>query len=516
MDDDLVAGLPVRDARADLPDDAGGIRAADVVAVLGVVAVAEDGDRLAERCPDVVEVDAGGHDADDHLERCGLRDLDLLDLECVLGLAFPLLADDPCGHRLRQRAGLHVEIRDFRYVNCHVRSTPSSVRKCRGSVSARNLPFAVRNPSEGATTFENPLWKPRRNHNLQSATSPTGPCARSATGSSSRASNSPMSARRRVVRDRSSPASRRARRCARRSRSALASSTPRRRRPTSTTCARSSSGMRGDLRERLDDTLERRQPGACRAPRRDLRRLARRLGADRTSRRCSRLSSRRTGTRSPACSRAEDGANPLDRLQGGLVRGVQGRCADAAAGRGCARTASGSRRLAARGCRAASSARTPTSASLRRRKRGPARASPSRRRPRGHRGDRDAPRRRAHPTPATTAAEGGGKKGDTVVEIGAAVGPTLRPDRLRGKNKQLSKNDAWTELQRVHGASATPLRGPGRGRRRQGAVRSRAAPRVPGQQDDRRPSTGRIRTLALAAGLPLGGSARPRGPRAAT
>ncbi len=108
-----------------------------MVAVLGVVAVAEDRNRLAERCPDVVEVDAGGHDADDHLERCGLRDLDLLDLESVLGLAFALLADDPGGHRLRQRAGLHIEIRDFGYVNCHVSSTPDSFRKGRGRVSPR-------------------------------------------------------------------------------------------------------------------------------------------------------------------------------------------------------------------------------------------------------------------------------------------------------------------------------------------------------------------------------------------
>ena len=91
MDDDLVAGLPVGDAGADLPDDAGRVGAADVVAVLGVVAVAEDRDRLAERRPDVVEVDPRGHHADDHLEGAGLGDLDLLDLEGVLRLALALL-----------------------------------------------------------------------------------------------------------------------------------------------------------------------------------------------------------------------------------------------------------------------------------------------------------------------------------------------------------------------------------------------------------------------------------------
>ena len=58
VDDDLVAGLPAGHALADLPDDAGGVGAADVVAPLGVVAVAPDADRLAERGPDVVEVDA--------------------------------------------------------------------------------------------------------------------------------------------------------------------------------------------------------------------------------------------------------------------------------------------------------------------------------------------------------------------------------------------------------------------------------------------------------------------------
>ena len=69
MDHDLVAGLPAGDALADLPDDPRGVGAADVVAVLGVVAVVEDRDRLAERRPDVVEVDAGGHHPDDRPRR---------------------------------------------------------------------------------------------------------------------------------------------------------------------------------------------------------------------------------------------------------------------------------------------------------------------------------------------------------------------------------------------------------------------------------------------------------------
>src|SRR3954451_236476 len=56
VDDHLVAGVPARDALAHLPDDAGGVRAADVVSVLGVVAVAPHPDRLAEGRPHVVVV----------------------------------------------------------------------------------------------------------------------------------------------------------------------------------------------------------------------------------------------------------------------------------------------------------------------------------------------------------------------------------------------------------------------------------------------------------------------------
>ena len=63
MHDDLVAGLPAGDALADLPDDARGVRAADVMVLVGVVA--KHRHRLAERGPDVVEVHARGHHAHD-------------------------------------------------------------------------------------------------------------------------------------------------------------------------------------------------------------------------------------------------------------------------------------------------------------------------------------------------------------------------------------------------------------------------------------------------------------------
>ena len=90
-----------------------------MVAVLGVIAVAEHRDGLAERRPDVVEVDPCGHHADDHLEGAGLRDLDLLDLEGVLRLALAILADHPRGHRLGQGARLDVQLGDFGDVYGH-------------------------------------------------------------------------------------------------------------------------------------------------------------------------------------------------------------------------------------------------------------------------------------------------------------------------------------------------------------------------------------------------------------
>jgi hypothetical protein len=43
-------------------------------------------------------------------------------------------------------------------------------------------------------------------------------------------------------------------------------------------------------------------------------------------------------------------------------------------------------------------------------------------------------------------AEGGGKKGDTLVELGAADGPAAGRVLFEAKDKKLSKNDAWREL----------------------------------------------------------------------
>jgi hypothetical protein len=45
-----------------------------------------------------------------------------------------------------------------------------------------------------------------------------------------------------------------------------------------------------------------------------------------------------------------------------------------------------------------------------------------------------------------TSSEAGGKMGDTVVELGAGVGPALAAVVFEAKNRKLSKNDAWSEL----------------------------------------------------------------------
>jgi hypothetical protein len=42
--------------------------------------------------------------------------------------------------------------------------------------------------------------------------------------------------------------------------------------------------------------------------------------------------------------------------------------------------------------------------------------------------------------------EAGGKKGDTVIELGACTGPALATVVFEAKNRRLSKNDAWMEL----------------------------------------------------------------------
>src|SRR5919108_1738870 len=85
--------------------------------VLGVVA--EDRDRLAQRRPHVVVVDARRHHAHDDLHRARLRYLHLLDLEGVDRLPEALLADHPGGHRVGELAGLGADPGDVGGVDWH-------------------------------------------------------------------------------------------------------------------------------------------------------------------------------------------------------------------------------------------------------------------------------------------------------------------------------------------------------------------------------------------------------------
>ena len=86
----------------------GAVRAADVMPPLGVVTVAEDRDRLRERRPDAVEVDAGRHHPHHDLEGSGLGDLDLLDLVGAGQVALALRTEHPSGHRPWKFAWRHL------------------------------------------------------------------------------------------------------------------------------------------------------------------------------------------------------------------------------------------------------------------------------------------------------------------------------------------------------------------------------------------------------------------------
>ncbi len=89
----------------------------------GMVAIAEDRNGLAAGRPHVVVVHAGSHDAHDHLEGAGLRDLDVLELEGVHRFAFALLADDPRGHRRRKLTGLGVDNGNLAHIYGHSAGT---------------------------------------------------------------------------------------------------------------------------------------------------------------------------------------------------------------------------------------------------------------------------------------------------------------------------------------------------------------------------------------------------------
>src|SRR5262249_14047781 len=95
VDDDLVADLPALYLGADRPDDAGGVGAGDVKRILVYV---ERRDRLTERGPDAVVVDARGHPEDQHLVAADRRGRHDLDLHRGGGRTVALLADRPGIH----------------------------------------------------------------------------------------------------------------------------------------------------------------------------------------------------------------------------------------------------------------------------------------------------------------------------------------------------------------------------------------------------------------------------------
>ena len=272
MDHDLVARLPLGDALADLPDDPGGVRAADVVAVLGVVAVAEDRDGLSERGPDVVEVDARGHHPHDHLEGAGLGHLDLLDLEGVLGLALALLPDHPGGHLLGQLARLDVELG---YVgDVYGQLTPASVDGNAWIVSTikrvplrRTRAFAPA-PRQIASGSPTTLMSP-----MEASEKPQLPLEQEGSGSVRVVEDRIVIERltiadgetARVVRDRAEAGEEPARSVRRASRSALVCSTARTQRSRSTTFGASSSGWRGCRARRSRRRTGRQSSGSRRA-----------------------------------------------------------------------------------------------------------------------------------------------------------------------------------------------------------------------------------------------------------
>jgi len=78
VDDDLIAHLPAFHGRADLPHDARGVGAGDVI-VLPVHV--KGADRLAQPGPDAVVVDARGHHQNQHLVAVDVPGIDDLGLK---------------------------------------------------------------------------------------------------------------------------------------------------------------------------------------------------------------------------------------------------------------------------------------------------------------------------------------------------------------------------------------------------------------------------------------------------
>ena len=79
----------------------------------------------------------------------------------------------------------------------------------------------------------------------------------------------------------------------------------------------------------------------------------------------------------------------------------------------------------------------------------------------------------------------GGKKGDIVIEVDAASGPLEGAHRGRGEGREALEEPRMGDAECGACRARRGLCDPGRGVGREGALRSRAAARVRGQQDDR-------------------------------
>ena len=499
MDDDLVAGLPAGDALADLPDDPRGVGAADVVAVLGVVAVAEDRDRLAERRPDVVEVDARRHHAHDHLEGAGLGDLDLLDLEGVLGLALALLADHPGGHRLGQLARLHVQLRHVGDVYGHG-SPESGVRN-----RARPHPIAVRFVVRARDYFRESTWKLPRNQQL-----PLDAAGRRSRARRQDRDREPHGHRRagraRRARARRGGAARTATRSPTRSRSARGCSTARTRRPRSTTCGPSSSARRGSSAS-ASPRRSRPATAARGADHTELRRRARRVGAEgdrgaargrarRAARGADRSCSRprRAPTRSSTSrTRWSGSTSELERAPAGGGRGEPARIDE------LTKQVVELKKEREADERVAEAEEAGT-------RKGPHLRGARPRRARGARGraGRRPPRRRR-------VVGGRREEGRHRGRARRLRRPRARDGRLRGQEQQAVEERRLERAERRDGRARRRLRRPRGRRRRQGPLGPRGADRVPGQQDDRRRRPRRPGPAGARARLPLRPRPRPRG-----
>ena len=265
MDHDLVAGLPLGDALADLPDDAGGVGAADVMAPLGVVAVVEHRDGLAERRPDVVEVDPAAITRTITSKAPGSGSSTSSSLKASFGSPSRSAPDHPGGHRLGQLARLDVQLRDLGYVYGQARDPNAAM-------------VAVRFPSGAATTFVG------SHGSFGEATAAPRARRRGRGDGVVRALDDRLVIERltvtderaaRVVRERAEAGQQPAAHGLRRDRDRRSRSRPRGRRPRrSTTCAPSSSAMRRSCASGSTRVARGRRRAARRADLAELRRRA--------------------------------------------------------------------------------------------------------------------------------------------------------------------------------------------------------------------------------------------------